>query len=129
MVRINNCSRLSGFHGFFFLLDKSNKTSEFNTFAQITPPNSIQMRHSHSFSSTLNTLTQSLTSIFDRVWLVIELYRIDPHPEVASLASIIYNDNNYTFFHFIYHNHNNNIINVFFFISFHLVIIIIIIIE
>lgn len=92
MVRINNCSRLSGFHGFFFLLDKSNKTSEFNTFAQITPPNSIQMRHSHSFSSTLNTLTQSLTSIFDRVWLVIELYRIDPHPEVASLASIIYND-------------------------------------
>lgn len=71
-----------------------NKINEFTNslITQITPPNSVQMKHSHSFSSPLNASTQSLTSIFDRVWHVIELYRMDPYPEVASLASIIYND-------------------------------------
>lgn len=59
------------------------------TITQSTPPNNYLRL---SFSTPLNLSLQSLTSIFERVWQVIELYKLDPSPEVSQQALAIYND-------------------------------------
>lgn len=77
---------------FIFYLIGSKLSEQLNnsTITQSTPPNNYLR---HSFSSTLlNMSLQSLTSIFERVWQVIELYKLDPSPEVSQQALAIYSD-------------------------------------
>ncbi|KAJ6220879.1 hypothetical protein RDWZM_006691 [Blomia tropicalis] len=66
---------------------------------QLTPPkmkrvSSVSSIQSYGNSSAgfLNSGTTTAATVFGRVWQVIELCLVDPYPEVAEMASLIFHD-------------------------------------
>ena len=80
---------------FYYLAHKSSAN------LQLTPPssNSNSIKRVSSVNSLLNynnstsiLSSKSLTNVYSRVWQLIELYKVDPYPEVFRMANFIFDE-------------------------------------
>lgn len=67
--------------------------AQLNVSQQLTPPNS--MKRVNSANSLLNlaigssTSSKTLCTVYNKVWQMIELYQLDPAPDVAKMANLL----------------------------------------